>query len=575
MWVCPPCRQGSGLARVPEEIIRSIQDSVDIVDIVSRYVTLKRSGSSFKGLCPFHEEKTPSFTVFPSSGRYKCFGCGEGGDAFTFLMQRGNLGFRDVLEELARDVGITLPTEDADPQDAERAQRRVAALDALRFAAAFFRTILGRDLGGPARTYLARRELAPETLEAFGVGFSPDEFDGFHPYAREKGLTEQVIFDAGLARRNERGQVFDMFRGRIMFPIRDLRGRVIGFGARALGDAQPKYLNSPDGSLFHKGREMYGLDLARDAARTAGRLLVVEGYTDVMHCWQAGLREVAAGLGTALTADNARQLRRFGVPVFLVFDGDEAGQRAAERAAEVCLAEQVEGAVALLPAGRDPAELVCEAGPEAVEEVLAGARDLWSYRMERALERNDLATLAGREKALRELEAPLARIADPIRVDMAFKLLSERLGVPESTLRNQIRPTTAGTASTEGASTPAAWARAERDFLIAALEDPATWSRVERTYPPAAFKDPDLQAVAQAISDLLHRGESLTRESLLGVLTDRDGVVRTLQALEPAEDARDRVEQHLARLGREQRLEEALAATDPLEAVVKARKVTR
>jgi DNA primase len=334
-----------------------------------------------------------------------------------------------------------------------------------------------------------------------------------------------------------------------MFPIRDLRGRVIGFGARALGEAQPKYLNSPDGSLFHKGREMYGLDLARDAARASGRLLVVEGYTDVMHCWQAGLPEVAAGLGTALTADNARQLRRFGVPIFLVFDGDEAGQRAAERAAEVCLAEQVEGAVALLPAGRDPAELVVDEGPAALETVLEQARDLWSYRMERALERNDLGTLAGREKALRELEAPLARIADPIRVDMAFKLLSERLGVPESTLRNQIRSGMTGAAPSEGADAPAAWARAERDFLVAALEDPATWSRVEQVYPPAAFKDPDLRAVAQAVSDLLQRGESLTRESLLGVLTDRDGLVKALQALEPAEDARDRVEQHLARPG--------------------------
>jgi DNA primase len=563
------------LARVPEEIIRSVQDSVDIVDIISRYVTLKRSGSSFKGLCPFHEEKTPSFAVFPNSGRYKCFGCGEGGDVFTFLMKRGNLGFRDVLEELARDAGVALPADDADPHEAEKAQRRVAAFDALRFAAGFFRTILGRDMGESARAYLAQRGLGAETLEAFGLGFSPDEFDGLHTYARTKGIPEDALFDAGLARRNERGKLFDMFRGRIMFPIRDLRGRVIGFGARALGDAQPKYLNSPDGSLFHKGREMYGLDLARDAARAAGRLLVMEGYTDVMHCWQAGLREVAAGLGTALTADNARQLRRFGVPVFLVFDGDEAGQRAAERASEVCLAEQIEGAVALLPPGRDPADLVSEEGPEALEAALEQARDLWSYRMERALDRTDLTTLAGREKALRELEAPLARIADPIRVDMAFKLLSERLGVPESTLRNQIRAEMAGVAPSEGASTPAAWARAERDFLVAALEDPVTWSQVEQLYPPAAFKDPDLREVAQAVSDLLHRGESLTRESLLGVLTDRDGAVRTLQALEPAEDARDRVEQHLARLGRERRLEEALAATDPLEAVVKARKVTR
>lgn len=195
--------------------------------------------------------------------------------------------------------------------------------------------------------------------------------------------------------------------------------------------------------------------------------------------------------------------------------------------------------------------------------------------MERALGRSDLTTLAGREKALRDLQAPLSRIADPIRVDMAFKLLSERLGVPESTLRNQIRPEKAGPVPPEGAAAPGAWARAEREFLVAALEDPSVWARVEQVYPASTFKDPDLREVAHAISDLLHRGESVSREALLAVLMDRDGAVRALQALEPAEDARDRVEQHLDRLGRERRLEEALAAADPLEAVVKARKVTR
>jgi DNA primase len=562
------------LARIPEHVIRSLQDSVDLVDIISRYVTLKRSGSAFKGLCPFHEEKTPSFTVFPQSGRYKCFGCGEGGDVFTFLMKRGNLGFREVLAELAREAGVTLPAEPADPDAAERARRRTEALDALRFAAGFYRTVLERAAGGAARAYLAERGFTEATLEAFGVGYAPDEFEAFSTYARRKGIPEAALTEAGLLRRSEQGQSYDMFRGRIMFPIHDLRGREIGFGARALGDPQPKYLNSPDGSLFHKGREMYGLHLAREAARGAGRLLVVEGYTDVMHCHQGGLREVAAGLGTALTAENARQLRRFGVPVFLVYDGDEAGQRAAERAAEVLLAERLEGSVALLPPGRDPADLVVREGPGALERALEAAQDLWSYRMERALGRHDLSRLPGREKALRELEAPLGRIADPIRVEMAFKLLSERIGVPESTLRNQIRAgTERPSRAPEGIRPPAAWARAEEDFLRAALEDDATWPRIERVYPPSEFRDPDLRAVAEAIGDLRQQGESVTRVALLGVLADRDGGVRALQALEPAEDARERVEQHLARLTDQRRLDTALAKSD-LEAVLRARRET-
>jgi len=559
------------LARIPEEVIRSVQDAVDIVDVVSRFVTLKRSGRSFKGLCPFHEEKTPSFHVFPESGRYKCFGCGEGGDALTFLMKRGNLGFREALEELARETGIELPRERSDPAAEEQASRRREALDALHFAARFFQAVLARDGGRAAREYLDRRGFAPETVEAFGLGYAPDEYEGLLSYAKRKGISEAALLAAGLVRRNERGHLYDMFRGRVTFPINDLRGRVIGFGARALGDAQPKYLNSPDSALFHKGREMYGLHLARDAARAAGRLLVVEGYTDVMHLWQAGLREAAAGLGTALTPENARQLRRFGVPIQLLFDGDEAGRRAAERAAEVLLEEQVDGAVALLPAGRDPADLVLAEGTGAVEAALEDSADLWSYRMECTLERHPGGSLEAREKAGRELTAVIARIADPMRRDLAFRLLAEATGVPESTLRNLVRPHRAPGAPPAGGETPAAWVRAEQDLVAAGMLDPALWTRVERVYPPGSYRDPALGEVAGAISDLRRQGESVTREALLSVLADRDQAVRVLMALEPAEESRARAERHLARLNERMQLESALARSD-LEAVIKARR---
>ena len=478
------------MASIPEDVIRSIRDAVDIVDVVSRYVTLKRSGASHKGLCPFHEEKTPSFHVFPSSGRFKCFGCGEGGDAMAFLMKRGRLGFREVLEELSRETGIPLPA--AAPGDAERAGRRASALEALAFAAAFFRKVLGTATGEPARAYLESRGFSPETIASFGVGYAPDEYEGLLGYARKKGLSDASLLEAGLVRKNEHGRMFDMFRGRIIFPIHDLRGRTIGFGARALGDVQPKYLNSPDSALFHKGREMYGLDLARSAAVDAGRLLVVEGYTDVMHCHQAGLRESAAALGTALTPENAVQMRRFGVPVLLVYDGDEAGRKAAERAAEVLLAERVEGAVALLPPGQDPADLVAQAGPEPLETALAGARDLFEYRLERAVERHGLDRLEARERVVRELAGPIGRIGDAIRRELAFKLLSERTGVPESTIRNEVRPESSPGRTRGGspAAAPAAWVRAERDLIEAALgPDPVAWGsgafagRVQRRGP--------------------------------------------------------------------------------------------
>ncbi|MFI5402291.1 MAG: DNA primase [Planctomycetota bacterium] len=565
------------MARIPEEVIRAIQESVDIVDVVSRYVTLRRSGRSYKGLCPFHEEKTPSFSVFPESGRYKCFGCDEGGDVFAFLMKRSGLAFLEVVEDLAREAHVALPRADEDPQEAKRARVRADAVHALEFAAGFYGAVLARDAGRNARDYLARRGFTPETLSAFRIGFSPDEGEALLAYATRKGIAVEALEAAGLVRRIDRGHPFDMFRGRVMFPIQDLRARTIGFGARTLGEDQPKYLNSPDGPLFHKGREMYGLHLAREASRAAGRLLVVEGYTDVMQCHQAGLTEVAAGLGTALTPENAQQLRRFGVPVFLVYDGDEAGRKAAERASETLLTGQVDGAVALLPPGQDPADVVSSGGRGPVDAAVENALDLWTYRMDRALSRHGMATLDGREKAAKELMGVVMKIGDPVRRETAFKLLAERTGVPESTLRSEARaPRTAGS-GTDRPPPPQAWVQAERDFLRAGIEDSELWTRIARCYPPERFRDQGLRFVAEALADLRGRGESVTREGLLSVLADKDEAVRALQALEPADDARLRTETHLQQFARDAAGQErspfmrAHAGTD-FAAVVQARR---
>lgn len=562
------------MAGIPEETIRSVKDAVDIVDVVGRYVSLKRSGRSFKGLCPFHDEKTPSFHVFPESGNFKCFGCGEGGDVFAFLMRHNRTPFRETVEELAREAGIALPEDDMAPADAERMRRKERAREALAVARRFYRELLGRPVGAEARDYLVSRFFNDATLESYGIGFSADSYDGFHAWALGKGITGEALFDAGLVKRNAQGNLYDTFRGRIMFPIHDRRGQVIGFGARAMGDAQPKYLNSPDGVLFHKGRELYGLHLALESSRAAGRLLLVEGYTDVMHCHQAGLGEVVAALGTSLTVENARHLRNFRVPIYLLYDGDEAGLRAAERAADICLEEKVEASVALLPPGQDPADLVGREGREGIEAVLGRAQDLWSYRLERAEARHDTDRIEGREAMIRELGEVIMRMADEIRREVAFKLLSERTGVPESTLRNQIRPEDAPSARAEPAQ-PAelsvAYARMERDFLGAALLDGGIWERIERIYPPEHFKDPDLRQIAVTIRDLRQQGESLTREALLGRLADRDGAVQMVQALPAADDVLTRVDQDLLQIARRKRLAAALE-TNRIQDVLDARR---
>jgi DNA primase len=562
------------LAVIPEEIITRIKESVDIVDVIGRHVTLKRSGRSYKGLCPFHDEKTPSFHVFPESGNFKCFGCDKGGDVFAFLMQRNGTTFRETVEDLAREAGIALPEPDLAPDDAERFRRRDRAREALAVAARFYRELLGRPVGSEARDYLVSRFFNDATLESYGIGFSPDSFDGFHTWALGKGISEEALFDAGLVKRNTQGKLYDTFRCRIMFPIHDRRGQVIGFGARAMGDAQPKYLNSPDGILFHKGRELYGLHLALEPARKEGRLLLVEGYTDVMHCHQAGIKEVAAALGTSLTVENARLLRKSRVPVFLLYDGDEAGRRAAERAADILLAERVDASVALLPPGQDPADLVARDGREGLEAVLERSEDLWGYRMERTFQRHDTDRIEDREAAVRELGEVIQRMAHPIRRDLAFKLLSERTGVPESTLRNQIRPEEAFSVRTQPAAPTelsVAYVRMERDFAGAALLESGIWERIEQLYPAEGFKVPALREIAVTIRDLRGLGESLTREALLGRLADRDEAVQMVQALPSDDDVLKRVDEDLRHIAKRQRLDAALR-TNRIQDVLDARR---
>ncbi|MHC4955467.1 MAG: DNA primase [Planctomycetota bacterium] len=616
------------MARIPEDVIQNLREQADIVEIVSREVALKRSGNSYKGRCPFHEEKTPSFHVYPDGAHYHCFGCGEHGSSIDFLMKRGGLTFRESLEELSRQTGIPLPDREATPEEAERERSLGAIREALAFAAQYFKKLL-RDhpAGEEARAYLTDRGFTAETLEQFGVGFARDAFDGplsLLDYALKKGFSAPVLEAAGLMRVNENGKRYDFFRGRVMFPIRDVRGRVIGFGARALAEGErggPKYVNSRDTALFRKSRELYGQDLARGPAHQAGRLLVVEGYTDVMHCRQAGFAETVAGLGTALTADNAGNLRRFGVPVVLLYDGDEAGRRAAERAAELLLVEEVEASVAILPAGEDPADLLTREGPGALEAIVEGAQSLLDYRVGRLASKFDLGTVDGGERAAKEMLEVVVAMRSALRREMALKLLAERLRVPESILRNTYvemearapriprrapqearepqsqgiqgipSDSTAESVSHRGADgfysdrggseegarvdrggepVPARVRSAEIRFLEATLADPCFWDRIAAAYPVPSFQDPDLRRIAGAVHTLRQGGESITRDALAGMLAESDETSRALQLLQPKEDAVARASQDLDELLRRTRLEEALK-TRSLADVVRAR----
>ena len=368
---------------IPDEIIQQVRDRVDLVELVGRSVSLKRAGRSYKGLCPFHGEKTPSFHVNPDRGSYYCFGCQEGGDAFSFLMKVENLTFAEAVRSLARDCGIEVPeTRGAEGGSSE------AAYAANEIAQTTYRAAIAEP-GNPAADYLARRGLCPEDAERFEIGFAPDRWDTVARALSERGVPAAVGEKAGLLAARERGPGhYDRLRGRLTFPIRDARGRVIGFGGRALSEGQePKYLNTPESPIFHKREAFYGLSAALAAIRRADRAVLVEGYFDRIALARAGVDEALATCGTALSEGHARNLRRRTRNVVLLFDGDEAGQRAMERSLEVMLPAGLRVRAALLPPGTDPDDLLAREGADALRAVLDRAPDALDFAIDRAIAR--------------------------------------------------------------------------------------------------------------------------------------------------------------------------------------------
>jgi DNA primase len=369
------------VGRIPEEIIRKIRDHVDVVELIGRSVTLKRAGRNYKGLCPFHDEKTPSFNVNPDRQSFYCFGCQEGGDVFSFLMKSENLTFVEAARSLAAAAGIEVPeTGGGDRGLSERLFEANARVhDAYREALA--------KPGNPGAAYLAERGIDAESIALFGIGWAPDAWDFAASALRAAGIAAGVGEKAGiLSRRSSGSGCYDRLRGRVVFPIQDVRGRVVGFGGRAVSaDQEPKYLNTPESPLFRKREAFYGFPLALDPIRRAQCAVVVEGYFDRIALHRAGLENAVATCGTSLTADHARNLKRRTREVVLLFDGDEAGQRAMQKALEVLLPEGLRVRAALLPAGDDPDSLLAREGAETLRALVEEAPPALEAVIERAV----------------------------------------------------------------------------------------------------------------------------------------------------------------------------------------------
>jgi DNA primase len=431
------------MARYTQDSRERVRDAVDFEELVGARTELRRSGARrLSGLCPFHDERTPSFGIDPVEKLYHCFGCGAGGDVFSFVMETEGLDFAGALESLAARYGVELEREAEDPAAAAR-RERVDRLHALleRTAAYYVRLLWEAGEAAPARAYLAERGLEEATLREFRVGYSPGAFDRVVAASVRAGYSEDELLACGLAqqRRDGRGLI-DRFRGRIMFPLCDERGRVLGFGARALRpDDRPKYLNSSDNAVFHKNELLYGADLARAAAARAGRVVLVEGYTDAVALRQAGVQEVVGSMGTALTERQVAALARLAPAALFCQDPDAAGQAAVSRSVAALrdvnrtrVGRAVEFKIVRLPGGSDPADLVQRDGPAAMTALLERAVPLARFEVERALERGDLHTTEGRDQALEAAAAAIRPLAPSVLRDELVQLVASRLGLTDS-----------------------------------------------------------------------------------------------------------------------------------------------
>jgi DNA primase len=499
---------------IPDALIEEVRHRADLVEIVSEHTRLKRSGKTFRGPCPLHGGEGPNFSVDAVKGLFKCFVCGEGGTVFTFLQRQSGLTYLEAVREVAARVGIEIPEPgqrrpERDPHD------HLYEINA--FAADWFRRQLGAEAGGPARTYLERRGIGREAAERFGLGWAPEAWSALLDACRGHGIREDDLLLLGLAKVSQKsGSVYDAFRGRIIFPIEQLGGRVVAFGGRVLGDELPKYVNSPESPVYHKGGLLYGLGWSRGAIRKAESALVVEGYMDYVSLAAHGIDNVVAPLGTALTDEQAALLARYARRVILLFDSDKAGQRATFRAADELLRAGAEVLVATLPEGEDPDSLVRAHGAGALKRYLDDAMDVLDRKISILERRGMFGNIAGMRRAIDALLPTVRAASDDVLRGVYLARVAEKTGVSRETLEREVAAedrTAAATATRSGAPRPRAAPRpapeaapatqrsigAERNLLLLMVRDESWVERAASQLATDDFRDPRYRAVYEGL----------------------------------------------------------------------------
>ncbi len=420
-----------------DAFVARVRDASDILSVVASYVPLKRKSGRYWGCCPFHSEKTPSFSVSPEKGFFYCFGCHAGGNVFKFISMIENIGYFDAIRLQAEKLGIPMPDREKSEQDLARERKAADLRRMMEMAQAFFHNCLVKTRYGAAGLqYFAGRGIGAGIIEEFGLGFAPDAPGKLRDAFLKRGVSEQLLLEGGLVTERPNG-VYDKFRNRVMIPIADDRGRVVGFGGRVMGDGQPKYLNSPETMLFNKRKLLFGLDRAKKAIREAGRVILVEGYMDAISLSAAGVKNVVASLGTAFTAEQCRLLLRYTEEICFCYDSDEAGQRATMRALSIVSGTGARARVLVVPDGKDPDEYVRKHGGDAFRELAKQALSIGDFHLDYTFRLHDLRTLDGKNKALKTL-LPVLKASGPVERNAYIRRLQSMLGIDEGIIRQEI-----------------------------------------------------------------------------------------------------------------------------------------
>ncbi len=522
------------MPRIPEDTIERIKEASDIVEIISDYVPLRKTGRNYSGICPFHNEKTPSFSVNSELQIYKCFGCGVGGNVFKFIQEMDRVSFVEAVDFLGKRCGIGLPE-----RQQEQSQESTDQLyQANALAQKYYHHLLRQPEGQAGLAYFQSRGLQDETIDRFGLGCAPSGWDSFLQLAGRRGFQPQILEKAGLAltRSNGNGH-YDRFRERIAFPIANPSGRTVAFGARALKDGQdPKYLNSSESPIYHKSAILYGLDQAREAIREQKYVIVVEGYMDVVTLAQHGVQHTVASSGTALTKDHCRLLSRYTNQVILVFDGDAAGSNAALRGLEVILGTNLDVRVVSLPTDHDPDSWVAQEGPEALYNAIENAHSALDFHLEQLAQQWDLSTLTGKTRAAESVKPLLTQTQDLLRRDLLLRELAQRLSINEAVLRQDLHQTPqrshrsdANATNTPNATKPQDLPGFifEKEFLGLLLNNPKFIAPTAAKINPSIFFDEDSQQLATLLFEKYSDVETLDIGTLINTV-ENDALIRII-----------------------------------------------